>query len=159
MDGVGAFQEKASTKRSLHYACIGRDDKGEDGYSWEGWRVGWTELELSRRSIRTEISPLRFASVEMTKGEDGYFSESWRFGWTELVRFKKKHPRSRKSGCAPVEMTKGRVATLWKAGELDGRSWEISKRSSHLTSLAAKQSSGRKMLQIVAGLRMIWNEP
>jgi hypothetical protein len=31
--------------------------------------------------------------------------------------------------------------------------------AAHLTSLAAKQSSGRKMLQIVAGLRMIWNEP
>jgi hypothetical protein len=38
------------------------------GLAGKGAEVGFSAKTFPRRSIHTEISPLRFASVEMTKG-------------------------------------------------------------------------------------------
>jgi len=50
--------------------CFGRDDKGEGDASMGEWP--WTlSKNISRKGVNTEISPLRFASVEMTKVRAG----------------------------------------------------------------------------------------
>src|ERR1700677_4390704 len=89
----------------------GRDDKGKGGAS--GKSSCWTETPHERESIHTEISPLRYAPVEMTKGKvalPGRAVAGLKHPMSESI-----HTEISPLRCAPVEMTKGKVALPGRA--------------------------------------------